>query len=196
MSLPTSAPRQRWRYLAFFGLLACLAVAGVTLPIVYNLGQQLKPEQLEQARARWRDNGPADYDLTYSVAYDRSRLAERHLVLVRGGKVAFASCEGEVVSLSPALSAMVGLPLGGTGEGRARDVPALFAHIEAMLKEEEAAGRRNFLVAVFDPREGYPRRFIRRVRGTKTREEWDVRLWEAGSLGTPGARAKQPEARR
>ena len=37
----------------------------------------------------------------------------------------------------------------------------------------------------FDRRQGYgyPRRIVWRRRGTRTREEWDVRLWQAGELG-------------
>jgi hypothetical protein len=167
---------------SFFVVLTVLAAAGVTLPIVYNLNQQLTPEQLRQAEQRWHDNGPKDYDLTYAITYDRERLAERHVVLVRGGEVVFESCEGEVIQMAPALSAAAGFPLGGAAEGAGRDVPAIFKHIEALMSEETTSQRRNFIVAVFDPREGYPRRFIRRVRGTKTREEWDVRLWPAGAL--------------
>jgi hypothetical protein len=176
----------RWRWVSFFVLLTVLAAVGVTLPIVYNLNQQLTPEQLRQAQQRWQANGPKDYDLTYAITYDRERLAERHVVLVRGGEVVFESCEGEVVQMAPALSAAVGFPLGGAAEGAGRDVPSIFKHVETLLSEANTAQRRNFIVAVFDPREGYPRRFIRRVRGTKTREEWDVRLWP------PGALAKTP----
>jgi hypothetical protein len=172
----------RWGWVVFFAVLGVLAAAAITLPIVYNLGQQLTPEMLAAARQRWRDHGPADYDLTFAIKYDREELPERHIVLVRGGKVVFASCEGEAVALAPALAAAVGLPAGGIGQGGARDVPAIFDHIEKLLNEKSTGQRRNFLVAVFDPHEGYPRRFIRRVRGTSTREEWDVRVWPAGAL--------------
>lgn len=182
--------RQTWNWVAFFVVLGILATTGVVLPIIYNLGQQLKPEQLAAARKLWQEKGPRDYDLTYAVTYDRERLAERHIVLVRNGKVVFASCEGEILVMSPAMSAAVGLPLGGVGQEGDRDMPAIFAHIEKLLNAEQTAGRRNFIVAVFDPHEGYPRRFIWRLRGTKTREEWDVRLWRAGTLGEPGARAR------
>jgi hypothetical protein len=183
MSVTSSPPRRSsWRWISFFVVLAVLAVTAVTLPIIYNLSQQLKPEQLAEARQRWRDHGPTDYDLTYAITYDRERLPERHIVLVRGGEVVFASCEGEVVALSPALSAAAGLPVGGLSQSRPRDIPGIFAHIADLLQEESTADRRNFLVAVFDRREGYPRRFIRRIRGTSTREEWNVRLWPAGAL--------------
>jgi hypothetical protein len=154
----------------------------VAAPILYNLNQQLQPEQLAAARQRWRDHGPANYDLTYAVTYDRDTLAERHIVLVRDGKVVFGSCEGEIRYLTPALGAAVGLPAGGIGKSAGLDMPAIFDHIEELLREQSTASRRNFLVAVFDPKDGYPRRFIRRVRGTSTREEWNLRLWTAGAL--------------
>jgi hypothetical protein len=175
-------PRRSRAWVGFFALLAALAAAAVALPILYNLGQQLRPEQLDAARRRWHENGPKDYDLTFSVAYDRERLAERHIVLVRGGKVVLAACEGEVVSLAPALAALVGLPLGGTGTAPGRDVPAIFDHIADLLREQTPGARRNFVVAAFDPKDGHPRRFIFRVRGTSTREEWNLRLWPAGAL--------------
>ncbi len=174
--------RRTWRWVVFFAVLATLAGTGIVLPIVYNLGQQLRPEQLEAARRLWAEHGPADYDLTYAVTYDRERLAERHIVSVRQGKVVFATCEGELVELAPALAAAAGLPLGGLGHGQGLGVPGIFDHIEELLRQQSTQGRRNFLVAVFDPHEGYPRRFIYRLRGTRTREEWDVRLWKPGEL--------------
>jgi hypothetical protein len=162
-------------------LLAGLAVTAMVLPILYNLGQQLRPEQLKEARQLWREAGPADYDLTYSVQYDREPLAERHVVLVRGGRIVWASCEGEVVQVSPAIGALIGLAAGGHGQG-GRDIPAIFAHLEDLLRQEGESKRRNLLVAVFDPKTGWPRRFIRRVSGTSTREEWLLGVWPAGEL--------------
>jgi hypothetical protein len=61
-------------------------------------------------------------------------------------------------------------------------VPAIFEHVESTLNTLKASGRRHFIVAVFDPHQGYPRRFVWRISGTKTREEWDVRLWPAGAI--------------
>jgi hypothetical protein len=164
-------------YLVLLVLLS--AVAAVT-PIVYNLRQQLRPEQLAAARQRWRNHGPADYDLTFAIRYDRERLPLRHLVLVRGGKVVFASCEGEIVTLSPALRAAAGLPAGGLGREPGQDVPAIFDHIDELLHEPDA--QHNYLVVMFDPRDGHPRKIIRRVRRSDTREEWSLRLWPAGTL--------------
>jgi hypothetical protein len=207
MTVTSSLPRRAWRWAAFFVVLGVLAALAVTLPIFYNLGQQLRPEQLEAARRRWRENGPADYDLILDLVLNRERLAERHRVLVRGGKVVFASFEmkpverdvlgrasvrggqprraageGELTALAPALAAAVGLPAGGVAHGRAWDVPAIFDHIEALLDEEEASSRRNFLVASFDRVRGYPVRLTRRVRGSSEREEWTIYIWPAGTL--------------
>ena len=188
--MPPVAPALKKRsraWIGFFALLLTLAGVAVVLPIVYNLGQQLRREQLESARRLWQQYGPADYDLTFAVTYDREPLAERHIVLVRGGKVVFASCEGEIRYLSPALGAAAGLPAGCLGGGEGQDVPAVFDRIGELLQEQEGPSRRDFLVAVFDPKDGHPRRFIRRVRGTSTREEWNLHLWPAGKVN-----GKQP----
>jgi hypothetical protein len=178
------APRRSRTWVGFFVLLLGLAGVAVALPIVYNLAQQLRPESLARARQRWRERGPADYDLTFAITYDRERLSERHIVLVRNGKVLFASCEGDVVHLAHGLGAAAGLPAGGLGKAAGLDVPAIFDHIEELLREQIASGGRNYLVAEFDPDLGYPRRFVRRVRGTGTREEWRLKLWAPGTVAS------------
>src|SRR4051812_35261360 len=107
---PGSPPpvRRSRSWMAYFLLLFVLAASGMVIPIFYNLGLQLRPEQLAEARARWAEAGPRDYDLTFSVAYGRERTgsgcsatmaapaAQRHIVLVRGGRIVCALCEGEV----------------------------------------------------------------------------------------------------
>jgi hypothetical protein len=55
-------------------------------------------------------------------------------------------------------------------------VSALFEQIEAALRQDETADRRNFATAQFDPKDGHPLRYVRRVRGTKERMEWHVKL--------------------
>jgi len=188
MSASLSDPRpvrksRRWVW--FFVLLGLLGCVAVVVPILYNLSQQLQPEQLEAARRLWAEQGPADYDLTFEVTRDRDPQPERHIVLVRDGRVIHASCEGEMVYLLDTARVAIGLPIGGIRQGRGRDVPALFERIESLLAEHSREGVRNFLVAEFDPKMGWPRRFIRRVRGTSMREEWRVRLWPAGALEQP-----------
>jgi hypothetical protein len=185
-------PTRSRAWLAFFAVLVVLAAAGVTLPIVYNLGQQLTAEELATARARWDAAGPADYDLTFSIRYDGDQLAERHIVSVRDGKPAFAVCEGEVIYAAPALGSLLGLA-GYHGERqRPRDMPAIFGHIADLLKDQEESGGKHFLAVAFDPRNGHPRRVVRRVRRSSTREEWQFRLWLPGELAAKAAGGQGP----
>ncbi len=177
--IPVSRPKSR-AWVGYVTVLLLLSAVAATAPIVYNLRQQLRPDELEAARQRWREHGPSDYDLTFAIRFDRERLPQRHMVIVRGGKVVLAAGEGEIQTLSPALQATVGLPAGGLCKERGQDVPAIFAHIEDLLDEPNAS--RNFLVVAFDPKDGHPRRIVRRVRRSSTREEWNLRLWPAGTL--------------
>jgi hypothetical protein len=203
--------------LIFFAILVVLVGVAVTLPIVYNLKQQLRAGDLESARQRWRDNGPADHDLLLDISHDREPLAERHRVVVRDGKAifawleyksvvedllgrrsvreteaAFAPGEGEVLMAAPLVGAAVGLPAGGLGQGRAWTVPAIFDYIAGLLIE--AQDGRNYLTVNFAVREGYPRRlvFVRRVEGKKTREEWNIYVWPAGTFDRQARTRERP----
>ena len=180
-------PTQSRAWLAFFAVLIVMGVAGVMLPVVYNLGQQLKAEDLEKARASWDATGPTDYDLTFSIRYDGDQIAERHVVLVRDGKASFAACEGEVVHAAPAVGALLGLVGFDAERQRPRDMPAIYQHIADLLNDQEESGGKNFLAVVFDPRDGHPRRIVRRVRRSSTREEWQIRLWLPGELAAKEA---------
>jgi hypothetical protein len=164
---------------AFFVVLAGLSVLAVVLPILYNLRQQLRPEDLARARELWRERGPADYELDYTLMIDRAVHPERYAVLVRGGRVVFAGGEGRIEVLDPDIGVLAGPSVRGVihHEERILDVPGLFDRIESVLQSDPQAGKRNLTVAAFDPRDGHPRRFIHRVRGTDQREEWIIRLY-------------------
>jgi hypothetical protein len=83
--------------------------------------------------------------------------------------------------------AAAALGLGATLEALPRydvrfwTVEGLFDHIEADLRGD--AGRRNYATAVFDTRDGHTVRYVRRVRSSKEREEWNVRLTRPGEEG-------------
>jgi hypothetical protein len=111
---------------AFFAALALLAATAVSLETWYNLRQQLGPEALEQARTRWRERGPADYDLKYTVAR-QGRSGERLLARVRGAKVETVEADG--LPLEPDLAAF-------------RDLAPLFAELEQAPQERPDAARR------------------------------------------------------
>jgi hypothetical protein len=185
---PRRGSRRSW---PFFLVLTILAVTGSVLPALYNLNQQLRPEAYEMARSRWEENGPHDYDLEYTVAYNRDPVPERNVVLVRDRRVLFAERDGEVIALDRAFGALLG-PLVGVPWAEPGQPPLLvegiFERIAAVLRTQPAERRNDLVVAVFDPRDGHPRRFLYRKSGTDTREEWIVRLYPPGELGKESPR--------
>lgn len=71
-------------------------------------------------------------------------------------------------------------------------MPAIFQHIAELLEDQETSGGKNFLAVAFDSRDGHPRRVVRRVRRSSTREEWQFRLWQPGELAAKAAGGTQP----
>jgi hypothetical protein len=180
MIVSASHPRSR-RWIGFFLVLAVLAAAAVILPIVYNLSIQLRPEQLAAARQRWNENAPADYDLAYLVKHSQEGgepTDTEYFVEVRGGRTVLVMADSEVIYLDPALAVVAGPGVLVLSSDRAEryGVTALFDQIEAALRQDESAARRNFATARFDPRDGHPYHYVHRMRGTKERIEWNVKL--------------------
>ncbi len=152
----------------FFVLLTAMAAAAVTLPIVYNLSIQLRPEDLAAARARWKASGPRDYDLQYQekIRQEDKPSESEWDVKVRDGRVTAVTCDGEALPAAeyPNLT-----------------VDGQFAEIEQGLQLDLAAGaRKNYATAAFDLGDGHPTHYVRRVRGTGDRLEWNVNLRKAG----------------
>jgi hypothetical protein len=130
---------------AFFAALSLLAATAVGLETWYNLRQQLGPEALEQARTRWHDRGPVDYELKYTVAR-QGRTGERLLARVRGGAVAAVEADGR--ALGPDLAAL-------------HDLAPLFAEVEQAPAERPDGGGRE-VTAVAPERS--TRTYLARVR--------------------------------
>jgi hypothetical protein len=180
-----SSPSRRWLW--FFAVLAVLGIVAMVVPVVYNLRLQLRPEQLAEARQRWREHAPADYTLevlTNTTTPDGGEERDEYAVVVRGGQVRAVGAnrklvhEKELVYADPALAVLLGpgilaLP---PEDLRRYGVEALFDQLEEALRHNEAAGGRNYLTAQFDPIDGHPLHCVRRIRGTKERVEWFVRL--------------------
>jgi hypothetical protein len=182
MSLSMTHSRSR-RWIWFFLVLALLAAGAIVVPIVYNLSIQLRPEQLADARKRWRENGPADYDLSYLVKrteHDHTPQPEdqEYFVQVRAGRVVLVVQDGEVVYLDRWLSIAAGLAVLALPDEDAPDygVPALFDQIEVLLPRDASLRRLLFVTAQFDPKDGHPYHFVIRVRGTVERSEWNIKL--------------------
>jgi hypothetical protein len=121
-------PRRRSRtWLLFFAVLALLAAAAVGLETWYNLRQQLTPGAVEQARARWQERGPAEYDLKYTVTR-QAPSGERLVARLRDGALAGVEADGTPLhpelyafhDLAPLFAAAGSVP-GDAGE---RDVSA------------------------------------------------------------------------
>jgi hypothetical protein len=168
----------------FFAVLAALGVCAVVVPIYYNLGLQLTPEQAESARARWRASGPADYDLDYQQKSTRDGVTEEteYRVLVRDRRVSAVFCDGRLVLL-PGLAAGAALgpwPRALAGPSGARDVDGMFDHIEGQQRADAGSPRRPYVTATFDRHNGHPTRYVRRTRGGGERLEWTVKLGPVG----------------
>lgn len=179
---PTAAPprgRNR-RWIWFFAVLAALGAAAVVIPVVYNLRQQLRPEQLAEARERWRQFGTGDYDLAFEVRYDTDPRPDEHQAQVRGGEVVSWVINGEKQIHTPGARPLEN-PAGSDDATlevwRRPDVEGIFNMIEKWLQEDATStGRRNFATASFDPRDGHPFHYVHRVAGTGQRQEWNIKL--------------------
>lgn len=155
----TSPPNDR-RWIWFFAVVVVLAIAGITIPIVFNLRQQLKREDLEAAMNLWAENGPTSYNLRYVVKKPNQEPEEYHAE-VRNGKVQAAYLNGR--PLSPKVWAE-------------HDMPARFRDIKGFLDEDSQPGKsRVFVRAQFDPTNGRLRHYIRSVMGTRQRVEIEVK---------------------
>ncbi len=151
----------------FFGALAVFAVIAVTTPIVYNLSIQLTPQQLDAARSLWEQNRPDDYDLKYWVLDGVGPVRTEVAVVVRAGRAQSFERNGERV---------------GVEEAGRYGVTALFDLMEENLRKDSGPGApRVYACAFFDPKDGHPTRYVRRVRQTGERYEVIVRMEAPGA---------------
>ena len=133
--------------------------------IVFNLRQQLKPEQLEAARKLWETNGPKDYVLKYSIHVYQDQRTDHYLVRVKQGKAYEA-----IVNDLPQSADRMGY----------YGMEALFNYIERFLEiDAEPNAPRTFARARFDEKTGALRDYVRRVMGKSDRVEITVEGLEA-----------------
>ena len=173
--LEMSPPKQSYRWVWYFVVLGVLTVSACTILVWYNLRQQLKKEDLQTARALWKQNRPSDYDLTYTK---RGSASGTFFVKVRNGKVVDVTLDGREITQNDK-------PLDPSRYPR-YDMTALMDDIETFLEEDAEPGRpRTYTVATFDPTDGHLIRYVRRVMGSSERIEINVQLKR---LGKPEAR--------
>jgi len=61
-------PRGGRGWIWFFAVLTILAVAAIAIQLWFNTQQQLTPQRLADARRKWNEKGPRDYDLDYTLS--------------------------------------------------------------------------------------------------------------------------------
>jgi hypothetical protein len=158
--------QQSYRWIWYFVILAILTVAACTTLVWYNLRQQLKKEDLDAARNRWKQNRPLDYDLTYTK---RGSATGAFFVEVRDGKVIRVTLDGRQITQNDK-------PLDPSRFYR-YDMAALMDDIQTFLEKDAELGRpRTYTVATFDRTDGHLVRYVRRVMGTSERIEINAHL--------------------
>jgi hypothetical protein len=118
--------------------------------------QQLTPERLAAAQARWTERGLKNYDMEYTQDGGTTAVFE---VRVRGGVVREVTMNGK--PLEPRLRP-------------SHSMDALFAFVEEFLRQDRTSNRSTFTVATFDQQDGHLLRYVRRVAGTTERVELRV----------------------
>jgi hypothetical protein len=157
-----SAPPKRKRgWIWFFVIVFGMAIAATVVLIVFNWRQQLKPEQLEAARALWKQQGPRDYTMKYTVRNYEDDEPDRIEVKVQNGRAVKALYNGkpEPPQRLPYYS-----------------MDRLFDFIEQFQDHDSKKGQpRVYVRAIFDDQKtGGLRWYVRRVMGGRQRVEITV----------------------
>jgi len=169
-------PQSSYRWVWYFIVLVILTVMACSILVWYNLRQQLKMEDLDNARSQWKRNRPLNYDLYYTKRGSASGAFE---VEVRDGKVTSVTLDGREITQNDK-------PMEPSRYPR-YDMAALMDDIKTFLEKDAEAGRpRTYSVATFDAADGHLIRYVRRVMGTSERIEINVQL----------KRVDEPHARR
>jgi hypothetical protein len=168
-----SEPPRNRNWLWYFAALLVLAVVVIVLLGVakWHIQQQrLTPEQLEAARRLWTEEGPADYELLYTVRRGREEKVERYEVRVRQRQTEFVSLNG--AALMPVLYPNYGMN-------------TLFSDLWGFLNTDARLSKPGvFQRAVFDAIDGHLLSFER--RGADGREYLDIEVQAVRPLPPKG----------
>jgi hypothetical protein len=158
--------RQGRAWIWFFAVLIVLTLTGITVQIWYNARQQLTWEQLIGAEQLWKQKGPPDYDLDYTIKKIGS--TDVYHVQVRNGQVVSATCNDQPL---PERSYHY------------QDMPHLLGFIEEFWRQdhpESEPAPRVYATATFDPQDGHLLHYVRSVTAKRERVEITVELHRAG----------------
>ena len=159
MAIPPVKKNRRWIW--FFVVVFTLAILATVTLVVFNLQQQLTPEQLAAARKLWKEKGPRNYTMTYTTRVNEDTNLSHYWVKVRGGKVVASKYNG-----NPESSELL----------HYRGMDGLFDDIERfMMKDSEKGSPKAFVLAIFDSQNaGALRKYVHRVMGGRHRVEINV----------------------
>lgn len=90
--MPTSKRGGRW--LLVLCLLILAGFATVIAVGMFNVRNRLTPEALDQAQKKWRESGPADYTLIYTIERRGTTGPDRYVVKVRNKLAVEATVNG------------------------------------------------------------------------------------------------------
>ncbi|MCI0378384.1 MAG: DUF6174 domain-containing protein [Gemmataceae bacterium] len=156
-----SPPNRKRSWIWYFVIVFTLAVAATVVLAVYNSRQQLKPEQLEAARKLWREKGPSDYTMKYTIRMK-------------------ADDEPDVLQVKVMKGRAVDVLYNGKPEPQERlvyySMDRLFDFIEQFQDYDSMKGQPKVYVrAIFDDQKtGGLRWYVRRVMGGRERVEITV----------------------
>ena len=154
-------PNRGWLW--FFIVVGVLTLGGVALEIWFNHQQQLTLERVERAWALWKQSGPPDYTLDYTVD-ERDGAHDAYTINVRDGKAISANRleDGRRIE---------------TDRYPYATMEAIFGQLEEWIKQDERPdSSRVFMTATFDRRDGHLFRVIRSIASTRQRTEITVKL--------------------
>jgi hypothetical protein len=156
MKQASSRPGRAWVW--FFVVLGALALTAIVIQIWYNWSHQLNADQLAEAEAVWKEKGPRNYDMEYTVR--KIDGTEVYAVKVRNGKVMSVLRDSRPV------------------EQRLyhySDMMGLFDIIEKFIAHDTPNGsepkHRVFTRAEFDRHDGHLLHYVRSVAFTHERVE-------------------------
>jgi hypothetical protein len=153
--LPNQKPRINHGWIWFFIVLAVLAMAAVFIQVWYNPTVPLTASLLSEAQTRWKERGPRNYDMDYTIkTLDNTAQVQVH---VRNGKAVWATMNG--VALESRLY-------------HYHTMPALLAFIEEFREQDAQPGRpRTYTNVLFDPVDGHLIHYVRSVALKRERQE-------------------------
>ncbi|HMP01499.1 MAG TPA: DUF6174 domain-containing protein [Gemmatales bacterium] len=155
---PIKQPARLW----FFWLVGLLIFACLALVIVLNIlssRQRLDRDKLDAARLRWKLADIKDYDIDVRVT---GSAPGHYQVRVRGGQVVQGLMNGQ-----PFQDLRLAWPW--TIDGLLEEV--LPRELETLQSPE---GHRCYSMVEFDPKLGYPRRYVHTINQRTT--SWEVQL--------------------